>query len=132
VGRRYQHDHDEELGMYWFGALAPQSPPIFAPKPALRLDSLTRVESDAEVIARLTNALVRSTRPRRRHQTYWKETGRLVLEYFELRAGADYSDELHDAFIDWLKRSPGEAALYHSGDDMTRADLVDWFLSVVL
>jgi hypothetical protein len=131
MGHRYQHDHDDELGEFWFGSPAPQSSPIATPKPSLKLLPAPKAEADAHVVARLTNDLIRWERPRRRDRAYWEETGRLVMEYVELQAGAQYSNTLHNRFIGWLKHSPAELALYETGDDMTRAALVDWFLAVV-
>lgn len=87
---KYLHDHDEELGRYWF-----KDP------------------------------------PRPRDDAYWDETADLLLDYFELLAGAD-SERLVDAFLEWLKRSPGARRQYEEGDDMARAGLVDWYLRVVL
>src|SRR5262249_8603543 len=129
MSQRYQHDHDEELGMYWYSSPAPPERPVVARLPPKMRPAL-KAESDAAIVARLTNAAIRWRRPRRRDRMYWAETGRLVLEYFELQAGADYSDVLRDGFIGWLKRSPRELALYVSGDDTARAMLVDWFLSI--
>ena len=45
--------------------------------------------------------------PRPRDAAYWNETADLLLDYFELLAGAD--SELVDAFLEWLKRSPARA-----------------------
>jgi hypothetical protein len=70
-------------------------------------------------------------RPRRaRDEAYCAGTGRLVMEYLELRADARFSDALEDGFVAWL-HSPGERRRYEQGDDMERAALVDWFLRVV-
>ena len=69
--------------------------------------------------------------PRARDQAYWVETGRLVMTYFELEAGARFSDALEEGFVVWLQRSPGERRTYEQGDDMQRAAQVDWFLRVV-
>jgi hypothetical protein len=131
MAQRYQHDFDEELGAFWFGSSAPQSPPTPASRTSRKVRPAPHAESDAEVVARLTNEVIRWERPRRRDRAYWEETGRLVMEYFELKAGAEYSVALHNGFIGWLKRSPSELALYENGDDMMRAALVDWFLTVV-
>jgi hypothetical protein len=95
----FQHDHDEELGMYWYPA-----------EPSVRRQSASRPRDAA----------------------YWNETARLVLDYFELRAGRHFSEELFDGFIRWLRRSPNERRRYLQGDDVQRAMLVDWFLRVVL
>jgi hypothetical protein len=91
---RYQHDHDAELGCYWYA-----DPP---------------------------------QRPRRaRDEAYWDETASLVMDYFELQAGALYSETLHEGFVAWLERSPAEGRQFEEGDDMTRATLVDWYLKLV-
>ena len=85
---------------------------------------------DAADIARLTNELVRPARPCR-DQAYWNETASLVMEYFELKAGASYNETLHEGFVTWLKGSPAHRRQYLEGDDMRRAALVDWYLKVV-
>ena len=66
-----------------------------------------------------------------RDEAYWDEAGDLLLDYFELQAGALDSETLVDGFVAWLKRSPAEFRQYIEGDDMTRATLVDWYLRVV-
>ena len=68
---------------------------------------------------------------RPRNEAYWDEAGDLLLDYFELQAGALDSETLVDGFVAWLKRSPAEYRQYVDGDDMTRATLVDWYLRVV-
>ncbi len=103
---KFHHDHDEELADHYYGPL-PKTRDV-APLPKALLD-----------------------RPRLRSRSYWKVTGRLVMEYFELQAGVDDSGTLREGFIGWLKRSPGERRQYEEGDDMKRAALVDWFLTVV-
>ncbi len=108
---RYQHDHDEELGCYWYG----DSPP----SPA------TNTPNDVPVDR------PHARRRRVRDEAYWNETASLVAEYFELRAGVYDSEMLLEGFIAWVQRSPGELRLYMEGDDMTRAALVDWYLKVV-
>jgi hypothetical protein len=108
---RYEHDHDEELECYWFN-----DPP---PNPA----------PNTRNVAGATKAF---DRPRpRRDEAYWDGTARLVLDYFELQAGALYSETLEEGFVAWLQRSPGERRQYEESDDMKRAALVDWFLRVV-
>jgi hypothetical protein len=117
----YLHDHDEELGMYWYNDPSPNKRNVAAVTKALR---------DRPVVP-LTGAFDRPRPRRARDEAYWAETGRLVLDYFELQAGALYSATLAEGFIAWLERSPAEHRLYDDGDDMTRAALVDWFLRVV-
>ena len=117
----YHHDHDEELGCHWFGDPPPNTRNVAGVTNALR---------DRPVVP-LTKGFGRP-RPRpARDEAYWAETGRLVLDYFELQAGALYSATLAEGFIAWLERSPAEQRQYDDGDDMTRAALVDWFLRVV-
>jgi hypothetical protein len=70
--------------------------------------------------------------PRPRDDAYWDETADLLLDYFELLAGARYSEALEEGFIAWMKCSPGASKCYKEGDDMDRAGLVDWYLRVVL
>jgi hypothetical protein len=103
------HDHDEELGMYWFG-----DPAANSDAGAVSIDSL----SD-------------STPQRLRSTAYWIETGRLLMEYLVLQAGSRDREMLRRGFIRWLRNSPVERRRYECGDDMTRAALVDWFLRVV-
>jgi hypothetical protein len=103
---RYQHDHDEELGAYWFGAPPPNAGGITASP----IDALPAMLPDP---------------------VYWMETGNLVREYLALQAGPDYSDTLRQGFVTWLKGSRAERQRYVDGDDMQRAALVDWYLKVV-
>jgi hypothetical protein len=63
-----------------------------------------------------------------RNQAYWRETFTLVVEYLVLQAGGRYSDSFGRGFVAWVARSPERVRLYEDGDDMTRADLVDWYL----
>lgn len=58
---------------------------------------------------------------------YWQETGRLVGEYFVLRAGS-HDPESVRRFLLWLRNTPGGVTAYEDGDDTTRAALVDWFV----
>jgi hypothetical protein len=106
---RYLHDHDEELGMHWYGNPLP----------------------DTSTEAASTRALLDSLPARLREPAYWVQTGRLVKEYLQLQAGADYSETLRQGFVAWLKGSRAERQRYVSGDDMQRAALVDWYLKVV-
>jgi hypothetical protein len=93
----YHHDHDEELGMYWYD-----------PHPAKAF----------------------LERPLRTHRNmeYWLETGRLVREYLEARAGDAYSDALRQALITWMQASPARREQYELGDDMVRGELIDSYL----
>lgn len=115
----YQHDHDEELGT-WDNHPSPNT---------RNVAGVTKSLLDRPVVP-LTKAFDRP-RPRRRDEAYWNETARLLMDYFELQAGALYSETLHEGFVAWLARSPAEFRRYENGDDMTRAALVDWFLRVV-
>ena len=103
----YHHDHDEELGCYWFN-----SPP-----------------PDVRTVAGVAEAM--DPAPSRDDEAYWDETASLVMEYVELRASVYDAETLFDDFIDWLQRSPAEGRRYVEGDDMARAALVDWFLTLV-
>jgi hypothetical protein len=103
----YHHDLDEELGCYWFNS----PPPRIA-----HGDGWT--------------ALLDCVPSRLQSRAYWLETGTVVMDYFELQAGACYSETLRYRFIAWLERSPRERRQYEAGNDMTRAALVDWFLRV--
>jgi hypothetical protein len=96
-----QHDHDEALGRY--SHQSEQAQP---------------------------NSHLQQSSPRPRDGAYWDETADLMLDYFELLAGV-HRDELFDGFIKWLQRSPAERKCYETGDDMTRATLVDWYLKIV-
>lgn len=129
--RVYQHDHDEELGCYWYDDPPPKPGP--KPKQTARVPALvgrraTYVISPAA--PRSTPAgFQRLGRPR--DAAYWDETASLVLEYFELQVGSLDSEMLVAESIDWLKRSPAERRCCETGDDMARAALVDWFLRIV-
>ena len=144
----YQHDHDEELARYWYEAdCNPPNPQrdryqaqdICAPStPAA--PSRSNTLEDAREVIRLTRELrlrlglesIRVPRPRRtRDHAYWEETARVVIDYIELQAGSRYTEALPNGFFEWLKRSPSEGKQYVQGDDMARAALVDWYLSVV-
>jgi hypothetical protein len=137
MSRRYLHDHDEELGCYWFG----DPPPSFAAKPKKLPDFVKRhvcfspppnaATDRLHNLARLPKAARERPHPRPRDESYWNETARLVTEYFVLQAGAHYSDPLHEAFKAWLERTPAERSVYENGEDMARAAQVDWFLKVV-
>ena len=72
---------------------------------------------------------LRHRRPR--DDAYWAEIARLVMDYFELQAGARFSATLLDGFFKWLKSSPAEGQRYMEGDDMARARLVDLYLKIV-
>jgi len=124
----YQHDFDDELGCYWYG-----EPP---PKPRAR-------KAQGPVVGPVKAPIKRGAQPARRapaapppfrrvrDEAYWDEAGDLLLDYFELQAGALDSETLVDGFVAWLKSSPDEFSQYIDGDDMTRATLVDWYLRVV-
>jgi hypothetical protein len=124
----YQHDFDEELGCYWYGDPPSQPRPLEAHR--------HRVGQSRRPIKRVPPR-VRCAPPdppplrRARNEAYWDEAGDLLLDYFELQAGALDSESLVDGFVAWLKRSPAEFRQYTDGDDMTRATLVDWYLRVV-
>ena len=148
IAAPFLHDHDEELGMYWYQAEraqpscpSPRQYPLpdrnvpSPPPSALRSTTL----EDAREVIHLTRELRRSlglesrSVPRRRRprdDAYWEETARLVKDYFELLAGV-HSETLLEGFVAWLKRSPGECRQYKEGDDMSRAALVDWYLKLV-
>ena len=145
----FPHDHDEELGMYWYQAeraqLSYPSPHQYPVPDRLMLSARpsaapsTTLEDAREVI-RLTRDLrrrlglesMRVPRARRpRDDAYWEETARLVMDYFELQAGPRNSETLLNGFLEWLKRSPAEGSRYMAGDDMVRAALVDWYLRLV-
>jgi hypothetical protein len=109
MSRKYLHDHDEELGTYWY-----DEPP-----------------TNTHDVTSATKALLNSSPARLFDEAYWVETGSLVREYLMLQAGSAYSDPLRQGFVTWLKRSPAERRQYVDGDDMRRATLVDWYLKVV-
>jgi hypothetical protein len=102
---RYHHDHDEELGKYWYKEPVAQTP--------------------RQSFGQASN----SVGERRRDETYWAATIGLLLEYFELQSGGD--ERLLDGFAAWIDRCPTERRLFEDGDDMTRAALVDWYLRLV-
>ena len=106
----YHHDHDEELGIYWY------------------TDPLVK---GGRQTSGVSQHLVDLHRPRPRDNAYWTETADLLMEYFELQAGDDDSETLLGGFIDWTERSPGALKQYNEGDDMARAALVDWYLRLV-
>jgi hypothetical protein len=105
AGSGYHHDHDEELGF--------------------RFNDSPLPDTDG------STALLDCLPSRLQSRAYWLETGTVVMDYFELRAGARYSETLRYRFIAWLERSPSERRQYEAGDDMTLAALVDWYLRVV-
>ena len=105
----YHHDHDEELGMYWYGATS---------RVALAAASAPRRPIEPQ-------------RRRPRDDTYWDETWRLVLDYFDLKAGRNVSEVVEEGFIPWLLRSPAQLTYFAEGDDMRRAECVDWYLKIV-
>jgi hypothetical protein len=146
IAVRYHHDHDEELGCYWFGESAVErrveperphrlrhreSPPNIQTTPNVLEDARDVVRWTREMVERGVVCFGPVRRPIRRSDAYWVETGALVMEYFVLQAGAAYNDTLRQGFISWLQRSPGERRQYEEGDDMKRAAMVDWFLKVV-
>jgi hypothetical protein len=123
----FQHDFDEELGCYWYG-----DPPPKFPNTVKAADVNVPIKAGCKQgnprpPVESTSANFR----RRRDEAYWNEAGDLLFEYFELKAGALYSETLVDGFVGWLRRSPAEFRRYVSGDDMARAALVDWYLRVV-
>ena len=133
---RYQHDHDDELGMYWYqgppatASTARTTPTNHAVSSSTEC-SLDAAADDARDVALLIGELIAWERPRPRDQAYWNQTGRLVMEYFALQAGDSDSEILREGFIGWLKRSPAERRQYVNGDDMRRASVVDWYLRLV-
>jgi hypothetical protein len=130
VAGGYFHDHDEELGCYWYGDPPPNPRPDT--REAAGLPKLSVIDTKRSTPPVAPRSSGHPSRPRRaRDEVYWAETGRLVLDYFELQAGALYSATLAEGFIAWLERSPAEQRQYDDGDDMSRAALVDWFLRVV-
>lgn len=70
-------------------------------------------------------------RRRPRDDAYWDETWRLVLDYFDLKAGPNVSEVVEEGFIPWLLRSPAQLTYFAEGDDMRRAQFVDWYLKIV-
>lgn len=104
----YHHDHDEEVGMYWYT------------NPLVNIRQTTAVQE-----------LPALHPPRCRDEAYWTETADLMMEYFELQAGDDDSETLREGFIGWMERSPSALTHYENGDDMARAALVDWYLRLV-
>ena len=65
---------------------------------------------------------------RGRDVTYWREAGRLVMEYFYIQAGPRYTEALWQGFVGWLRDAPDILGQYEEGDDMARAALVDQYL----
>ena len=104
----YHHDHDEELGMYWYDS--PEKERLERPLPKDR-----EPHADSELY----------------DLNYWLKTGSLVREYLKLQAGAAYGDTLRQGLVTWLQASPVRRQQYEKGDDMRRAVLVDWYLKVV-
>ena len=102
------HDHDEELGMYWYtdARKARQPGPIQPRRVGVREDPP-------------------------RDKTYWEQTFDLTLEYLRLQAGARLTTMLDAAFIRWLMATPGEMQRFVLGDDIVRAGQVDLFLAGV-
>lgn len=107
--------------MYWYN------------DPHSNSDAHPSAESgDARDVARSAKEPVEDRqRLRPRDEAYWDATLRVVMDYFELQAGAHCSETLEEGFIAWLERSPAELRRFEEGDDMRRAALVDWFLKVV-
>jgi len=101
------HDHDEELGMYWYSE-----------------DGKARQEM-----------LVQPRRVSVHHgpardKKYWEQTFDLTLEYLRLQAATRTSTKLDEAFMRWLTRTPYEMRSFALGDDVARAEQVDRFLTV--
>ena len=85
---------------------------------------------DARDVIRLTEQLLRPANSRPRDQAYWDETGRLVVEYMTLQLGTNAIEPYRLGFVWWLQASPWAIRRYRDGDDMQRAELVDWYLRV--
>jgi hypothetical protein len=102
------HDHDEELGMYWYDAVTGRA--------------LTDRSSPRKAVTRKT------ARPRR-DNAYWDETVRLVLDYLRLKAGSNASAGVVDGFVLWIALSPANLTAFGEGDDMCRAEIVDRYLA---
>jgi hypothetical protein len=135
----YHHDHDEELGMYWYGASEPPSKeqPTQAASP--HTEPAPQAQSDAGAVEQLIDGLRRWQRPdyigvsrfRGRDDAYWNETRSLVLDYLALQVNEEDFERYRFAFIAWLRASPDFLKAYRDGDDMARAALVDWFVKMV-
>jgi hypothetical protein len=102
------HDHDEELGMYWYSAREVPPPP--APIQPRRVKTATG---------------------RPRDKQYWEQTFDLTLEYLRLQAGTSSTPKLDEDFLRWLMQSPGEMHRFVLGDDTLRAEQADSFLKAV-
>src|SRR6516225_8960424 len=90
----FQHDFDEELGCYWYG-----DPPPKFPNTVKAADVNVPIKAGCKQgnprpPVESTSANFR----RRRDEAYWNEAGDLLFEYFELKAGALYSETLVDGF----------------------------------
>jgi hypothetical protein len=116
----FHHDHDEELGMYWYDS--PEKERLERPFRHPRLVQLTQDRPDSE-----NESLKRTLKKHTElyDLDYWLKTGNLVREYLKLRAG---SDTLRQDLIAWVQHSPERRYQYEKGDDERRAILVDWFL----
>jgi hypothetical protein len=124
----YFHDHDEEL------EYAARKPDPDRWKAAGRVKAPTdrqteRVGTSGVAPTRSSPDPVPLRYPH--DEAYWVETKGLVMEYLQLKAGADFSVTLEEAFITWVLRSPAEFRRYEQGDDILRAAQVDRFLRVV-
>jgi hypothetical protein len=102
------HDHDEELGMYWYNNDGTRQPEAIRPHRVSVCSSPSR------------------------DRKYWEQTFDLTLEYLRLQAGAQFTTMLDAAFIRWLMQTPGEMQRFVLGDDIVRAGQVDWFLTAVI
>jgi hypothetical protein len=99
------HDHDEELGMYWYTD-----------------DGKTRQAMPIQ--PRRVGVCV----GHRRDKKYWEQTFDLTLEYLRLQAGAQLTPTLEARFIQWLLQTPDEMRRFVLGDDIVRAGQADRFL----
>ncbi len=106
------HDHDDELGMYWYDAVTGRA---ITNHPAPRKTAAQRTVKPPE---------------RRHDNAYWDETVRLVLDYLRLKAGPNASATVVDGFVLWIAMSPANLAAFGEGDDMCRAEFVDRYLNV--
>jgi len=102
------HDHDEELGMYWY-------------------TDDGRARQPMAIQPRRVSVCPDPPRDTK----YWEQTFDLALEYLRLQAGAQLVTMLDAAFVRWLTQTPGELQRFVLGDDIVRAGQVDWFLKVV-
>jgi hypothetical protein len=102
------HDHDEELGMYWYTDDGTARQPV--PIQPRRVSVWKNPPRDKK---------------------YWEQTFDLTLEYLRLQSGARLTTMLDAQFIRWLMETPGEMQRFALGDDIVRAGQVNRFLEVV-